>query len=189
MTVVVLRLGHRVPRDIRVTTHVGLIARALGADGVLLAGGFDKGVLETWRDVVDRWGGPFSFEYVKDWRRHVQEKKAEGWEVVHLTMYGLPISDVIDEIRRSAKPKLVLVGSERVPGLAFRLADWNVAVSSQPHSECGSLAVFLDRFFSGSELFKEFYGGSVRVLPQRAGKRVVKRKRTRVEEAGDGDNP
>ena len=34
--IVVLRLGHRPERDARVTTHVGLTARALGASGMLL---------------------------------------------------------------------------------------------------------------------------------------------------------
>jgi len=36
--VAVLRLGHRPGRDERMTTHVGLTARALGADRVVLAG-------------------------------------------------------------------------------------------------------------------------------------------------------
>ncbi|PSP47219.1 tRNA (cytidine(56)-2'-O)-methyltransferase [Halobacteriales archaeon QH_7_69_31] len=36
--VVVLRLGHRPGRDERMTTHVGLTARALGADRVVIAG-------------------------------------------------------------------------------------------------------------------------------------------------------
>ena len=33
MEIVVLRLGHRPERDQRVTTHVGLLSRALGARG------------------------------------------------------------------------------------------------------------------------------------------------------------
>jgi len=187
MTVIVLRLGHRVPRDVRLTTHVGLIARALGADGIVLAGDLDRSVLETWRGVVERWGGPFSFEYVENWRRYAEGKKTEGWEIVHLTMYGLPIDEVIEEIRRSANPKLVLVGSEKMPGQAFKLADWNVAVSSQPHSECGSLAVFLDRLFAGRELSKEFQGGSLRVVPRRAGKKVVRREGTTFGKPNVGD--
>lgn len=36
MEVVVLRLGHRPERDQRVTTHVGLLSRALGAKGMYL---------------------------------------------------------------------------------------------------------------------------------------------------------
>ena len=34
--VAVLRLGHRPGRDNRMTTHVGLTARALGADRVII---------------------------------------------------------------------------------------------------------------------------------------------------------
>jgi tRNA (cytidine56-2'-O)-methyltransferase len=38
MTIVILRIGHRIYRDKRITTHVGLTARAFGAEGMLLAG-------------------------------------------------------------------------------------------------------------------------------------------------------
>ena len=32
----VLRLGHRIGRDKRITTHVALVARAFGADKILI---------------------------------------------------------------------------------------------------------------------------------------------------------
>ncbi|MFW5768903.1 MAG: transcriptional repressor LexA, partial [Spirochaetota bacterium] len=56
--VAVLRLGHRPGRDDRMTTHIGLTARALGADRVVLVGG-TTGPAETVRTVTDRFGGPF----------------------------------------------------------------------------------------------------------------------------------
>ena len=43
----VLRLGHRRERDKRITSHLGLTARAFGADEVILAGEEDPGALET----------------------------------------------------------------------------------------------------------------------------------------------
>ena len=55
----VLRIGHRPERDQRVTTHVGLTARALGAEGMYLAAD-DKGVVQSIADVVNRWGGAFT---------------------------------------------------------------------------------------------------------------------------------
>src|SRR5665647_3380911 len=54
MEIIVLRLGHRIERDRRVTTHVGLCSRALGAQGMLLAAS-DQSVVSTIRDVVPRW--------------------------------------------------------------------------------------------------------------------------------------
>jgi tRNA (cytidine56-2'-O)-methyltransferase len=65
---------------------------------------------------------------------------------------------------------LVVVGAEKVPGEVFGLADYNIAVTGQPHSEISSLAVFLDRLFQGKELFAAFPGARIRVVPSRDGK-------------------
>jgi tRNA (cytidine56-2'-O)-methyltransferase len=168
--VAVLRLGHRPGRDERTTTHVGLTARALGADRVILAGDASSRA-DTVGDITDRFGGPFEVEttdsplgVVGDW---------EG-RVVHLTMYGLPIQDVESEIRgvHGEDPLLVVVGAEKVPFDVYEAADWNVAVTSQPHSEIASLAVFLDRLFEGRELDREWTDADRRVVPKETGKRV-----------------
>ena len=34
--ITVLRIGHRISRDKRITTHVALVARAFGADNILI---------------------------------------------------------------------------------------------------------------------------------------------------------
>ena len=38
----VLRLGHRKGRDPRITTHLALVSRAMGANGFVLAGDEDE---------------------------------------------------------------------------------------------------------------------------------------------------
>lgn len=166
--VAVLRLGHRPERDQRITTHVGLAARALGAHRFLLAAD-DRGVVSSIRDVVDRWGGDFQAENEVKWRRCIADWRASGGAVVHLTMYGLNLPDVIDEVRTSERV-LVVVGAEKVPGEVYDLADYNVAVTNQPHSEIAGLAVFLDRLFEGRELEAEFPGARIRVIPSAHGK-------------------
>ncbi|MEM3666990.1 MAG: tRNA (cytidine(56)-2'-O)-methyltransferase, partial [Candidatus Bathyarchaeia archaeon] len=45
--VVVLRWGHRPNRDVRLTTHVGLVARAFGASGLILSDIKDEKIKET----------------------------------------------------------------------------------------------------------------------------------------------
>ena len=55
----VLRLGHRRERDKRITSHLGLTARAFGADEVILSGEEDPSALETWNSVTERFGGNF----------------------------------------------------------------------------------------------------------------------------------
>jgi len=175
--VVVLRWGHRY-RDQRLTTHVALTARALGASGFILSDVQDEIVKQAIEKVTNQWGGVFSFQMGIPWRQAVKEWKKHRGIVVHLTAYGenIQTSDVMNRIRAIGKDVLVIVGSQKVPKEFFseRVSDFNMAVGNQPHSECSSLAVFLDRFFEGQELQKEFEGAKVRIVPQVRGKRVIK---------------
>jgi tRNA (cytidine56-2'-O)-methyltransferase len=177
--VFVLRWGHRPKRDARLTTHVALTARALGASGFILSDIEDEKIKATVEKVVRYWGGPFHFEMGTPWRKVVNEWKAKGGIVVHLTAYGenIEASDVMQRIKALGKDVLVIVGSQKVPGEFFSSAvsDFNVAVGNQPHSECASLAVFLDRFFEGKELTKTFEDAKLMIIPQERGKKVVRR--------------
>jgi tRNA (cytidine56-2'-O)-methyltransferase len=166
----VLRLGHRPGRDDRMTTHVGLTARALGADRVHFPGNATDAV-ETTREVTERFGGPFDVESTDS-----PLGLLRSWDgvVVHLTMYGLPIQDCLEDVREThrERPLMVVVGSEKVPFDVYATADWNLAVTNQPHSEVAGLAVFLDRLFEGRELEREWQGATHRVEPQSTGKVV-----------------
>jgi len=175
--VVVLRWGHR-DRDKRLTSHVALTARALGASGFILADVKDEKVKATVEKVAEQWGGSFQFEMGTPWRRVVKEWRSKRGLVVHLTAYGenIQTSDVLKRIRAIGKDLLVIVGSRKVPPEFFskKVSDFNVAVGNQPHSECSSLAVFLDRFFEGQELGMEFEGARIKIIPQVRGKKVAK---------------
>ena len=133
MRAVVLRLGHRPERDKRITTHVGLVARAFGAEEMLLCGR-DAHVEESLNDAARRWGGAFRLTPNASWKGEIVRWKESGGQVVHLTMYGSNLPDVIDEIRKS-EDILIVVGAEKVPAEVYQLADWNVAVGNQPHSD------------------------------------------------------
>ena len=170
--VAVLRLGHRPGRDERMTTHVGLTARALGADRVIFPDNAGSS-LETVADITDRFGGPFEAELTDSPRGVLR-----NWDgrVAHLTMYGLPVQDVEgevhEELHEKRQPLLIVVGAEKVPFDVYEKADWNVGVTNQPHSEVAGLAVFLDRLFDGEELEREWEDADRRVIPQETGKRV-----------------
>jgi tRNA (cytidine56-2'-O)-methyltransferase len=175
--VVVLRWGHR-HRDQRLTSHVALAARALGASGFIIADIADDKVKETVEKVTARWGGNFHFEMGVPWKHVVKEWRAKNGVTVHLTAYGenIQTSDVMQRIRMTEKDVLVIVGSQKVPAGFFSdsVSDFNVAVGNQPHSECSSLAVFLDRFFEGQELSKDFADNAkIKIVPQVRGKKVV----------------
>ena len=168
--VVVLRLGHRPGRDDRMTTHVALTARALGADRAVLVGEATQ-ARETVTDITDRFGGPFEVTVTDSYRPLLRD-----WEgaVVHLTMYGEPVEDVTPTIRERhrTEPLLLVVGAGKVEFEVYDRADWNVGVTNQPHSEVAALAVFLDRLFEGQELDRDWADADSRVIPQATGKRV-----------------
>jgi len=174
--VTVLRWGHR-ERDKRLTAHVALTARALGASQFILADVRDEKVEATVAKVVKNWGGKFGFEMGKPWKQVVKDWRAKGGVVVHLTAYGenIQTSNVLERIKATGKDVLVIVGSQKVPSEFFSKAvsDFNVAIGNQPHSECSSLALFLDRFFRGRELSIAFEGAKMHIVPQEHGKKVV----------------
>jgi len=176
LKVVVLRLGHRLGRDKRISTHVGLVARAFGAAGIVYVGEVEESVLNSLRKVVETWGGPFFVEKTSSYRQFIREWKKKGGIVVHLTMYGINIegTDIIERIRATGKDILVVVGAEKVPRDVYEMADFNVAIGNQPHSEVAALAVFLDRLFGGKELTRQFKGARLVIIPSERGK-VVKR--------------
>ena len=168
--VAILRLGHRPGRDDRMTTHVGLTARALGADRVLLPANATD-AYDTATDVTDRFGGPFAVESTERTISILEE-----WEgsIAHLTMYGEPVQAVEEAVRTAHReaPLLVVVGAEKVPWDVYEHADWNLGVTNQPHSEVAALAVFLDRLFEGRELDREWEGAERAVVPKAEGKLV-----------------
>ena len=164
--IVVLRLGHRPTRDQRVTTHVALTARALGADEVWVSTP-DPELEKTIQSVVGRFGGKFKIKTGVDWRKAI---KAWEGQVVHLTMYGESLSKALPTIK--TKKLMIVVGAEKVPREVYDLADRNVSVGNQPHSEVAALAIFLDRHGDGKKLEKGQKGRLV-IVPNPRGKTVI----------------
>ena len=150
----VLRLGYRKGRDPRITTHLALVARAMGADGFLLAGDEDKEMFENLNSVSDRFGGNLETEHVGG-MGHLKHHVAKGGVAVHLTMYGEPFRKAIPKIRRD-RPVIIVVGGAKVPGDVYKICQHNVAVGNQPHSEVAALALFMDAWFGESASERNF---------------------------------
>ena len=170
--IVVLRLGHRKQRDKRISTHVGLVARAFGAQKIIFSGEKDQQLLDSVQKVTENWGGPFEVSYEKSWKHVIHAHKSENFKVIHLTMYGLPLKKTIRKMRKE-KDLIIVVGGEKVPSEVYQLADYNVGIGNQPHSEVSALAVFLHEYFKGKELRKKFKDPKLEIIPQPKGKKVI----------------
>lgn len=155
LLVTILRIGHRIKRDNRITTHLVLVARSFGAARMVIAGDEDKNLLKTVDKVNSEWGGSFQLMIIPydQWKTFLLSwRNVKHNKIVHLTMYGenLPIFEKSrDFINLKNHPSdlsnlLIVVGGKKIPGKVFHYADWNIAITNQPHSEVSSLAVFLD---------------------------------------------
>ena len=127
----VLRIGHRPERDKRITTHVALTSRAFGASRMYLSKP-DSRVVTTIDEVVAKFGGDFEIEPLTNPRKFANNWKGQ---IVHLTMFGLPLEDFEDKLRAEESPILFIVGAEKVPPWTFEYADYNISIGNQPHSE------------------------------------------------------
>jgi tRNA (cytidine56-2'-O)-methyltransferase len=128
------------------------------------------------KDTLDKvnktWGGDFEISFIDDWKELVKRRKNDSARIVHLTMYGENINDVESRLEKE-QDLLIVIGAEKVPREMFDLADYNVAIGSQPHSEISALAVLLDRILKGKKFSTSFDEAQRKIIPTKQGKNVV----------------
>jgi tRNA (cytidine56-2'-O)-methyltransferase len=146
----------------------------MGANHFVLCGDEDPGVLETLCDVTENFGGEFTSEHHVKPMGFLRHFAKEGGRIVHLTMYGEAYDSVAQSMPTDA-PIAVVVGGAKVPGEIYKLADYNVAVGHQPHSEVAALALFMSELMGGVADSDQFPGARLEVQPHPSGKVVIDR--------------
>ena len=176
MKIKLLRLGHRIHRDHRTTTHCALVARAFGSSEMYYCGNEDDSLQSSIKKVNESWGGDFSVTYVKSWKSFINKCKKENNFIILCTMYGKNIPDLESELRSILDNHdiMIIIGSEKIPPELINLSDINVAISNQPHSEVAALAILLDRLSQGKQLNLKFTDSKLNIIPQEKGKSIYK---------------
>ena len=170
MKIEVLRIGQRFVRDDRVTTHVALVSRAFGASKILMQE-VNPEIKRTISEINRTWGSNFEVEIIDNWKKVLKSKK-NSYKIVHLTMYGENIDSITDKLKQEEQI-LIVVGAEKVPREVYDLADYNVAVGNQPHSEISALAILLDRVLQGRQFLKKHENAQKEIVPTKRGKKVL----------------
>jgi tRNA (cytidine56-2'-O)-methyltransferase len=165
--IAVLRIGHRIDRDKRITTHVALVARAFGADAIFITTK-DQKIKNNIQSVCKRFGGDFRVETGLDPKKIIKSWKGT---IVHLTMYGAELESTVAKIDTN-RDLLIIVGAEKVPPYFYEIADINISVGNQPHSEVAALALFLDRYTKAAWQRKKFHG-NIQIIPCVREKKVL----------------
>ena len=133
---------------------------------MIIFGDHDPSIVETLSGVSERFGGEFTSRFEKNPMGYLKNSE---WvvpigcgTVVHLTMYGESHSETLPRIGRD-RPVAFVVGGAKVPGELFGIADYNISVGNQPHSEVAALAITLSEWFRSVALkvvFRPNYQGS-----------------------------
>ena len=119
---------------------IGLVPRCISVSSIWLKKIYmaysDNRIVDTIQDMNERWGGQqeFEVELVNDWRSLIKSWKRNAGNVVHLTMYGINLNKTLPQIKVKSNI-LVVVGASKVPREVYSMADYNVAIGHQPHSE------------------------------------------------------
>ena len=171
--ITVLRTGHRIDRDKRITTHVALVSRAFGADKIIITTK-DKKIKENITSICKKFGGDFQIETGADPKKIIKQWNGT---IVHLTMYGDELEKSISKIDKN-DDLLIVVGAEKVPPYFYENADFNISVGNQPHSEVAALAIFLDRYLNGKWLTEQF-NGKIEIIPSNKRKKVISKREKR----------
>jgi tRNA (cytidine56-2'-O)-methyltransferase len=143
-----------------------LVARAFGASNISFAESNksnDRKLSRYCDNINGKWGGKFSVSFFKDWKKFLDTKK--NYVKVYLTRYGLPVKKV-EYALKTYKNILIMVSmSESVKSL-YKTSDFNVSITTQPHSSASSIAIFLHNFYDGRELAMHFENAKYKIIPE-----------------------
>ena len=168
----ILKLDHRPFRDKRITTHCALVSRAFGSNEFLYAGVCDNELEKNIINTNERWGDlGFKITYLEEPLEYVKEYKGKGI-IIHLTMYGGKILEYIQEIKKNKKEMLIIIGGPKVPGDYYELADFNISVTNQPHSEVAALAIILN-YLNPEFLEKDLFESKIEIIPNKDHKKFI----------------
>jgi len=170
----ILRLDHRPYRDKRITTHCALVSRAFGADEFYFSGVEDNTITEVITKINENWGGNYKMKYTSEPLSYAKKFKENNGLVVHLTMYGLPVLEKIEEIKKEkiSKNLLLIVGGSKVPKEYYELANYNIAIGNQPHSEVSALGLIL-YLIDPNCINKKFENSKIQIIPSNTTKKVI----------------
>ena len=87
MVIEVVRIGQRVVRDDRVTTHVALVSRSFGAEKIYMTE-VNPEIKETLDKINKTWGGNFEIEFIEKWKTIVKKSETRVCTVPYVECSG-----------------------------------------------------------------------------------------------------
>jgi len=151
---------------------LSMVARAFGASNITFVSGKsgDNKKLMKYCEAMDKkWGGKFGVSFADNWKEFISEKK--NYLKVYLTRYGTPMKRHEYQINTYKNVLAIVSFTETIKQL-YKSADFNISITTQPHTCTSSVAIFLHNFYKGRELAMHFENAAYKIEPEEHGVNV-----------------
>ena len=155
-------------------TDLCLIARAFGASGIVFTSNDKKLAAKSQRfcrDICDKWGGSFSVSFTNSWKDYIKSKR--NYKTIYLTRYGIPIRQAEYALRTYKNMLIIVSFSEKIKEL-YDIADFNISITSQPHTMASSMTALLRTYYRDRELSMHFENAKYKIIPEQHGIHIDK---------------
>ena len=90
-------------------------------------------------------------------------------------MYGEQCNKTIIKNLKNQEKILIILGSQKVDSLFYEIADLNLSIGNQPHSELSALTILLYELVDNNIdfLYRDFKNGKKRIIPSKKSKKIV----------------
>ncbi len=142
-----------------------LVSRAFGASNITIIspGRINTEQLIKKCNKINRdWGGKVAISFSNDINKFIKSKK--NYIKIYLTRYGTPIKKV-EYIIKTYKNILLMLSMEEHEKRLYKIADFKISITNQPHSSEAAIAIFLHNFYNGRELAIHFENARYKIAP------------------------
>jgi tRNA (cytidine56-2'-O)-methyltransferase len=151
------------------SVNLAQTARAFGASEIIFVAKPDPHLKRSISMLNAKWGGTFLVSFSHNYKEVVKAK--QSYKIVYLTRFGTPINKVIYSIKTYKNLLVVITTKESLPEI-LKIADFDVSVTTQPHSGSSALAVLLHLFYEGRELAMHFENAKYKIVPGEHGTKM-----------------
>lgn len=160
--------------DYEKIVDISLTSRAFGAGNITICESDMKTIKKSTaylNKIKSNWGGNFSINFITNWKEFIKSRK-NTYKMIYLTRYGSDIKKT-NTIQTYKNIMLIVSNSENIKEL-YNIADFNISITTQPHTIISSIAVFLNIYYRGRELAMHFENAKYKIIPSSHGIHVEK---------------
>ena len=154
---------------------VALTARAFGASELIATQKEQKDKLyitKYFKEINDDWGSSFKVSFDSNWKKLILERN-NNYKTIYLTKYGSSIKKSEYAISTYKNIMLIVSTTDNIKEL-YDMADFNISLTTQPHTIISSIAVFLNMYYKGRELAMHFENAKYKIIPENHGIHITK---------------